>query len=52
MRGMDKQPAEKKENPEMLDNNIRQFIDATRQYFFGMLPSQTQLAAPAAHTPR
>lgn len=39
MRAMDQQEADQEEQ-KMLEANIRQFIEATRQYFQGMLPAQ------------
>ncbi len=36
----------------MLDTNIRQFIEAARQYFFGMMPAQPQLATIPVRTVR
>ena len=50
MRCMDSQQA--KENNEMLETNIRQFIEAARQYFFDMLPAQPQLATIPVRTVR
>lgn len=36
----------------MLEMNIRQFIEAARQYLFGMMPAQPQLATIPARTVR
>jgi hypothetical protein len=33
---------QKKENDEMLDANIKEFIAATRQYFFGLMAEQNR----------
>lgn len=39
MQAMDQQQADREEQ-QMLEANIKQFIEATRQYFQGILPVQ------------
>ena len=39
MQGMDQQQADQEEK-EMLEANIKQFIEATREYLLGFVPSQ------------
>lgn len=41
---MDQQQDQEEENTEMLETNIKQFIEAARHYFFGLIPAQPQLA--------
>lgn len=42
MQAMDQQQDPQEENPEMLENNIKQFIAAARQHFFGLVSAPVQ----------
>jgi len=47
MQAMDQQQDPQEENPEMLDTNIKEFIAAARQHFFGLVngPAQQNLSS-------
>ena len=49
MQGMDKLQ-DLVEEHEMNDTNIRQFLEATRQYLLGMVPNQPQLVSIPVRT--
>jgi hypothetical protein len=49
---MDQQQDQEEENQMMLEMNIKQFIEAAREYFFGMLPAQPKLATIPVRTVR
>ena len=40
MQGMEEQQAYKKDNKEMIDMNIKEFLNAAHQYLFGLMPAQ------------
>lgn len=44
MRGMSDNKAHQEDDEEMIKMNIKQFIEATRQYLFGLAPAQPALA--------
>jgi hypothetical protein len=41
---MEENQARQEDDEEIIKMNIKQFIEATRQYLFGMLPAQPVLA--------
>jgi len=45
MGSMDKQQATSMEQGNVQDSNFHQFMSATREYLFGLMPTQPQLAA-------
>jgi len=44
MQGIDKQQSQQEENCNMIEMNIRQFMEAARQHLFGLLPAQPAFA--------
>lgn len=49
MRAMDQQQDQEKEQPQMLDTNIKQFIEATRRHFSERLAdSAAEASIPAS----
>ncbi len=52
MQGMEENQARQEDEKEMIKMNIKQFIEATRQYLFGMLPTQPVLATVPVRTKR
>jgi hypothetical protein len=44
MQFMDQQQDPLEENRKMFETNIQQFINAARQYLFGLMPAQPVLA--------
>lgn len=44
MRGMSENKARQEDDEEMIKMNIKQFIEATRQYLFALVPAQPALA--------
>ncbi len=45
MRGMEVSQTRQEENEEMINMNIKQFIEATRQYLFDMAAAQPALVS-------
>lgn len=52
MRGMEEIQARQEDDKETIKMNIKQFIEATRQYLFPMAPSQPVLATIPVRTER
>ena len=44
MQGIDKQQSQQEETCNMIEMNIRQFMEAARQHLFGLLPAQPAFA--------
>jgi hypothetical protein len=44
MQGMEENQSRQEDNEEMIEMNIKQFIEATRQYLFELVPAQPALA--------
>lgn len=44
MRGMSENKTRQEDDEEMIKMNIKQFIEATRQYLFALVPAQPALA--------
>ena len=49
MRGMEAKHPRQEDDEEMIKMNIKQFIEATRQYLFEMASAQPVLATIPAH---
>lgn len=47
MRGMSENKAHQEDDEEMIKMNIKQFIEAARQYLFELAPAQPALATVA-----
>ncbi len=52
MRGMEENEAHQEDEKETVKMNIKQFIEATRQYLFELAPAQAVLATVAVRTER
>ena len=52
MRGMEENQARQEDEQEMIKMNIKQFIEATRQYLFQLTPAQPVLATIPVRTER
>ena len=48
MQGMEENQSRQEDNEEMIEMNIKQFIEATRQYLFELAPAQPVLAVATA----
>jgi hypothetical protein len=49
---MEQQQSRQEEQSDIMTNSIQEFIEAARQYLFGMAPTQPALATiPVRHTP-
>ena len=48
MQGMEEKQSHQEDNEEMIKMNIKQFIEATRQYLFELAPAQALLATATA----
>ncbi len=52
MRVMSENKARQEDDEEMINMNIKQFIEAARQYLFELAPAQPALATIAIHSDR
>lgn len=52
MRGMEENKAHQEDEKETIKMNIKQFIEATRQYLFQLAPAQPALATIPVRTAR
>lgn len=52
MRGMAENETRQEDEKETIEMNIKQFIEATRQYLFPMVPAQPVLATIPVRTER